>query len=183
MPKKIANKQDWILKGYEAFAYNGEVGIVVEKIARSLKCNKSSFYWHFKTRQEFINNIIDYWKDKETEVILNIVSTARTPNAQFDKLIELSFKKSLSADFAFFLKQYANKNPQLLYELELIERKRIDFVTLLISDFGIEKEQARVKASILNRYMTGYHDSLRCRGQRPDYIHQVKMEIRHFLGF
>ena len=55
MPKIIAKKQDWINLGYKLFSEKGIAGIVVEKMASILNVNKSSFYWHFKTKKEFVN--------------------------------------------------------------------------------------------------------------------------------
>ena len=44
MPKIIAKKEDWIKLGYRIFAEQGASGIIVEKMAKILKVNKSSFY-------------------------------------------------------------------------------------------------------------------------------------------
>ena len=57
MPKIIATKEDWINLGYKTFSEEGEKGIIVEKMAIKLKVNKSSFYWHFKTRKHFISDL------------------------------------------------------------------------------------------------------------------------------
>ena len=56
MPKIIAKKEDWINLGYRLFAEQGVSGINVENMAKILKVNKSSFYWHFKTKKEFIHH-------------------------------------------------------------------------------------------------------------------------------
>ena len=53
MPKIIAKKEDWIILGYKLFSKKGISGIVVEKMALKLSVNKSSFYWHFKTKKDF----------------------------------------------------------------------------------------------------------------------------------
>lgn len=59
MPKIVAKKEDWIKLGYKRFADQGVSGINVEKMAKALKVNKSSFYWHFKTRKDFIEQLVD----------------------------------------------------------------------------------------------------------------------------
>ena len=72
MPKIIATKEDWIKLGYKTFADQGVSGIVVEKMAKVLKVNKSSFYWYFKTKKEFIRQLIMFWKTQETDQISNL---------------------------------------------------------------------------------------------------------------
>ena len=54
MPKIVAQKKDWIELGYKLFSETGISGIVIEKMSKILNCNKSSFYWHFKAKKEFI---------------------------------------------------------------------------------------------------------------------------------
>ena len=66
MPKIIAKKEDWITLGYQLFSEKGISGIVVEKMAQKLKVNKSSFYWHFKTKKDFFNEIISFWISADT---------------------------------------------------------------------------------------------------------------------
>lgn len=182
MPKKVAQKQDWIVKGFELFSKDGENGIVVEKIAKSLNCNKSSFYWHFKTKTDFIDKIIEFWKNKETHVILDIVSNAKTPSAQYTRLIKLSFKKTEFIDFPFFAKQYSKSHPDTLLQLEQIEKTRLDFIAFILSDFGLDRAAALRKASILLKYQTGYLDSLRCKEQTANYVSEIKKDLKDLIG-
>ena len=113
MPKIIATKQDWIILGYEQFSENGIKGIVVEKMASILAVNKSSFYWHFKTKTDFVNEIIDQWVESDTNGIISNISNDLSGKEKFDKLVMISFKKEPYLDFIFFLKRYALKNKKI----------------------------------------------------------------------
>ena len=79
MPKIIAKKEDWIFLGYQLFSEKGMTGIVVEKMAAKLKVNKSSFYWHFKTKKDFLNEIIAFWISKDTNSIICLLYTSPSP--------------------------------------------------------------------------------------------------------
>ena len=105
MPKIIAKKEDWIFLGYQLFSEKGMTGIVVEKMAAKLKVNKSSFYWHFKTKKDFLNEIIAFWISKDTNSIIREVESKPIGKQRFDKLLEISFKKEPYLDFIFFLKR------------------------------------------------------------------------------
>ena len=74
MPKIVAQKKDWIELGYKLFSEQGISGVIIEKMSKKLKCNKSSFYWHFKTKKEFIEQLTEYWVDNETEQIIMTLS-------------------------------------------------------------------------------------------------------------
>ena len=93
MPKIIAKKEDWIILGYKLFSEKGINGIVVEKMALKLNVNKSSFYWHFKTKKDFLNEIISFWVSTDTNRIITTVESKPLGKEKFNGLIELAFKK------------------------------------------------------------------------------------------
>ena len=92
MPKIIARKQDWLRLGYQIFAQKGISGIVIEKMAKKLKVNKSSFYWHFKTKKEFLDGLIAYWITAETEKVIQRVETAQNTKEKVDLFLKLPSK-------------------------------------------------------------------------------------------
>ncbi|MEE9439081.1 MAG: TetR/AcrR family transcriptional regulator, partial [Saprospiraceae bacterium] len=99
MPKIVAQKKDWIKLGHTLFSEVGVSGIIIEKLSRKLKCNKSSFYWHFKTKKEFIDQIIALWIENETEQIIRLTNNEKSNSKKFKTLIELVYKKMPNQDF------------------------------------------------------------------------------------
>ena len=86
MPKIIAKKEDWIILGYKLFSEKGINGIVVEKMALKLNVNKSSFYWHFKTKKDFVNEIISFWISVDTNKIITRVESKPLGKEKFKEL-------------------------------------------------------------------------------------------------
>ena len=162
MPKIIAKKEDWIFLGYKLFSEQGIAGIIVEKMAKKLKVNKSSFYWHFKTKKEFINEIITYWISSNTNQIISITDNQKSGEEQFIKLIELSFKKEPYLDFIFFLKRYAIKNKKIQIIIDEIDHQRIEYT---------------------KNILIGYHEMLRYKKQNKNYTEEVKIELNQFIKY
>ena len=50
----------WIEKGYQVFAYEGPTGLKVERLARQINKNKSSFYHHFADLEVFTNFLLNH---------------------------------------------------------------------------------------------------------------------------
>ena len=132
MPKIVASKNDWIKLGYKLFSENGEGGLNVDKMSRLLNCNKSSFYWHFKTKQNFISNLIEYWVDIDTTKVKNEVDEQKDPKEKLLKLIKVAFKKDSNLDFIFYLKKYSQKNNNVKKIVEQVDNERILFVSHLL---------------------------------------------------
>lgn len=182
MPKLIADKNDWIKLGYKRFADQGITGIVIEKMAIKLKVNKSSFYWHFKTRDEFIAAIIEHWIATETEHIINQTESTNDPKEKLEGFLTITFKNDPYLEFIFFLKRYAQKKKHIQVIIDDIDSKRLAYTTKLFEENGYSKADAEIKASIFYKYLIGYHEMIKNKKQSPNYLDEVKQELAHFLN-
>jgi len=65
----------WIETGYHLFAHEGPNGIHIEKIARLLELNKSSFYHHFGTLEVFYEELVHYHYQRIDRVMKDVQSS------------------------------------------------------------------------------------------------------------
>lgn len=183
MPKIIAKKGDWIFLGYQLFSENGMNGIVVEKMAAKLNVNKSSFYWHFKTKKDFLNEIISFWVSKDTNSIIKEVEGKPIGKQRFNKLIEISFKQEPYLDFIFFLKRYALKDKKIQALIDKIDNQRINYTKNLLLELGFSKKEALAKSKLFYKYLIGYHEMIRYKKQSKNYLSEVKKELSQFIKY
>ncbi|MDY7396117.1 TetR/AcrR family transcriptional regulator [Aureibaculum sp. 2210JD6-5] len=183
MPKIIAKKQDWINLGFKLFAENGISGVVVEKMASKLKVNKSSFYWHFKTKKDFLNEIISFWVSTETEQIIEVTDNVESGKEKFKLLIELAFKKEPHLDFIFFLKRYALKDKNIQTIIDDIDNQRIDYTKSILKEMGYSQKEAQLKSELFYKYLIGYHEMIRYKKQSKNYTTEVSKELNQFIKF
>ncbi|PHS08380.1 MAG: hypothetical protein COA88_06565 [Kordia sp.] len=183
MPKILAKKEDWIIQGYKLFSENGINGIVVEKMALKLKINKSSFYWHFKTKKDFLNEIISYWASTDTDRIITMVESKPLGKEKFNALIELAFKKEPYLDFIFFLKRYALKDKTIQTLIDKIDSQRIDYTKSILIEMGFSENEAFIKSTLFYKYLIGYHEMIRYKKQSENYIKEVKNELNQFIKY
>jgi len=182
MPKIIATKEIWIKLGYETFAQQGITGIVIEKMARELKVNKSSFYWHFKTKKDFIDAIVLYWIYTETEAIIKQAEKSKNINEKWNNFLIIAFKNDPYLEFIFHLKRYAVKQREIQVIIDEIDKKRLAFVSDLLEELGYSKQEAITKSSIFYKYLIGYHEMIRHKKQNKNYLQEVKNELNHFIN-
>jgi len=183
MPKIVAKKQDWINLGYELFSEQGISGIVVEKMAKKLKVNKSSFYWHFKTKKGFILEIVSYWVARNTNQIISLTESEQSGKERFEKLVELAFKKDAYLDFIFFLKRYAKKNKKIQLIIDEIDHQRIAYTKNLLIEMNFSKTEAEKKSLLFYKYLIGYHEMIRYKEQSKNYTAEVKKELNQFIKY
>ena len=183
MPKIIAKKQDWINLGYKLFSEQGIKGIVVEKMAKKLKVNKSSFYWHFKTKKDFVTEIVSFWVSENTNQIISLTDSEKSGKEKFEKLIELSFKKDPFLDFNFFLKRYALKDKKIQSDIDKIDNQRIEYTKSILMEMNFSKNEAKSKSQLFYKYLIGYHEMIRYKNQSKNYTIEVKIEINQFIKY
>ncbi|MBW1612495.1 MAG: TetR/AcrR family transcriptional regulator [Deltaproteobacteria bacterium] len=183
MPKIIATKEDWINLGYKTFSEEGEKGIIVEKMAIKLKVNKSSFYWHFKTRKHFISDLTMFWVTNATEQIIYLTNIRKTAKEKVKTLVSLIYKKDPYFDFFFFLKRYAQKEKKIQEVIDSIEKKRIEYAKDLLMELGYSKKEASIKSAILYKHFLAYHEIIRYKKQSNNYEQEVKEEINQFIKY
>jgi AcrR family transcriptional regulator len=181
MPKIVAQKKDWIKLGYKLFSEQGVSGIVIEKMSRKLKCNKSSFYWHFKTKKEFIDQMVEFWVNNETEQIIKLTENEKPTSNKIKTLIELVYKKMPNQDFVFYLKRYAQKDKKTLIVIENIDNTRVEYVKVLLQEIGYTSKDAKLKSSILYKHLIGYHEIMRYKEQDENFLKGVLNEINQFI--
>ncbi len=181
MPKKVAEKIDWVKLGFELFATNGVSGLIVDTMAKRLNCNRSSFYWHFKSKKEFIREIIDYWIHIDTTQIID--ETNHTDNAaeQLKRLIEIVFRKDPNIDFIFYLKRYAQKEKAIQNIIDQIDQQRIAYVESLLTAMGHDEFNAKIKAGLFYKYLIGYHETIRYKPQKKNYLTPIYKELNQFI--
>ena len=183
MPKIVCSKEDWIELGYNLFAIKGIDGLVVEQMADKLKCNKSSFYWHFKNKTNFLDEIISYWIQQETQGVIDYVEARSGPKEKYNAFLEICFQHDPYLEFIFYLKRYAVKSKKHQRIIDEIDQRRLDYTASLYIGLGFSKSKAKVMASVFYKYLIGYHEMNRYRKPSKNHPKIVKKELSHLIKF
>ncbi|MAE84916.1 MAG: hypothetical protein CMB80_19420 [Flammeovirgaceae bacterium] len=181
MPKIVAQKLDWIKYGFELFASQGESALIVDKMSQYLKCNRSSFYWHFGSKKKFIDEIINYWIELDTNQIIQLVQEAESPQDKFFILVKQAFKADSNLDFVLYLKRYATHHEEVKMIIESIDQQRIEFVASILTEIGYTKTESSEKAMIFYKYLIGHHEMNRNIKQEQNYVNKIYKELKHFI--
>ncbi|MBN2835175.1 MAG: TetR/AcrR family transcriptional regulator [Candidatus Delongbacteria bacterium] len=183
MPKIIAKKQDWLILGYKLFSEKGISGIVVEKMAKKLKVNKSSFYWHFKTKMKFMELLVRFWIHNETKQIIDVTNSKKNGSEKVRTLIALIYRQSPFLDFIFYLKSYAKQEKEIQKIIDNVEQKRLEYSIELLQEIGYSKSDAEIKSRLLYKHFLGYHEVIRYKKQSPDYLEEIKLELNQIIEY
>ena len=150
MPKKIIDKEGWVEKGFQKFAKQGINGIVVEKISKELGCSKSSFYWHFKSRSDLIDGLIDYWSGQfHLEVQEELGTVPADHPMEFLQALTDYWRSGSFASTDAAMRRWAATDPRVAKAIASADLIIMDRMVDMFQGFGKSAEEARDLAFIL----------------------------------
>ncbi len=64
------SKKSWLDAALKALARGGIDRVRVESLAKNLGVTKGSFYWHFKDREQFLDELLNFWAEQSTQTVI-----------------------------------------------------------------------------------------------------------------
>lgn len=93
---KTLSREDWLKAARIALLHGGVEAVRVEKLSRTLRVTKGSFYWHFKDRGEILETLLREWEE-ERDVLHNLVGRHDIRRALADLFSEVGRRVKASA--------------------------------------------------------------------------------------
>lgn len=146
-------KEDWLGAALAALKAEGIEGVRVERLARDLNVAKSGFYWHFKDRQDLLEQLLAYWEHEFTGVVTSNVELALLPPA--DRLLramQMVWEYDLGRfDLAF--RAWAQGHPEILARFNRIYDTRLSFARTIFRELGFTGAELEMRTYL----WVGYH--------------------------
>ncbi|MEO8746374.1 MAG: helix-turn-helix domain-containing protein [Rhodanobacter sp.] len=147
--------EDWELAALESIAEQGISALAVETLARQLGVTKGSFYWHFRNREALLNATLERWEEYgEAEIIVPI---ERMPDPR-QRLPEL-FRRvahELQAHRVYAALLKALDDPRVVTVMARVSRRRMEFLTAIYREAGLEPLQALNRARLTYAAYVGF---------------------------
>lgn len=153
--RRRRSRADWLQAGLECLASGSVEAVTVERLARSLGIAKSGFYWHFRSRDDLLRQMLDHWLHELTEVVSeNQQVLAMEPRLRLVTTAEMILTYDLaSLDMA--IRQWALDDRLAARAVRKANRVRLGFVTKALSELGFEGDELEMRAMLF----VGYHTS------------------------
>ena len=156
MAEQNPKVQKWLDIGKRRFAEEGIHGIKVNEMSDEIGIAKTSFYFFFTTKEEYLNQLFSYWQYDGTERIFSMVSQIQNPVKRFLALIKMIEDNSENEAFYFQLKLYAKRHKHARRFLELVEDKRAYISNGIFKDAGFSDEDVEAKRRMMKVFIMGH---------------------------
>lgn len=160
MGESKLSKIDWIKAGFRALCYGGIAAIRIEAIAREIKTTKGSFYWHFKDLAALKTAMLEFYKQKGTQDIIDAANMRKTPIEALMFVVKSALNPpeddvgSIMAEAA--IREWARFDDLAKKNINEIDEMRINFLYENILALGYNNADAKARAQILYAAYLGF---------------------------
>ncbi|MEC4723539.1 TetR/AcrR family transcriptional regulator [Noviherbaspirillum sp. CPCC 100848] len=141
MDKKL-NRHRWLTAGLQALAEGGPETLRIMPIAEQLQVTKGSFYWHFKSLEDYRTAVLEEWERHYTgDAIASLDHDRIDSREKLRTWIVGATYADLRLERA--VRSWALNNPVATTVRQRVDAERIDFLIKLLCGVGWPLETAR----------------------------------------
>lgn len=147
-------KREWIDAGLTALSEHGLEAVRVERLAKALDVTKGSFYWHFKDRRALLEALLEAWRARATNAIIDEVE-AKGGDA-VARLRALSMIVSrIDGRLDRAIRVWAGQDEMARGALDEIDRRRLNYLTSLFAELPFTPQEAVARARLVYHALIG----------------------------
>ena len=152
MAQKRFAKEDWLELGFKALSTNEMSALTIYALCDSAKKTRGSFYFHFKSIDDYLIALAELWLKTYT---IDITQTQVTNTNRLDLLNRLATR--LDLDLEAGIRSLNACNPSVKDIILQADKMRIEWLSKLYVNSGhYEEEQANALAAIEIAAFTGF---------------------------
>jgi AcrR family transcriptional regulator len=164
--RPVVDRTVWLDAARAILIAQGVDAVKIEPLAAMLEISRSSFYWHFKNRQDLLTALTEYWTGVNDRALRSLVEPHEDdpdePDAlakiRLEQLINLFIdERQFSSEFDMAIREWARKDATVAKEVARIDKQRIAHIQKIFSDMGYSKPDSLVRAKILYFHQLGYY--------------------------
>ena len=148
------SKKSWLDAALQALASGGIDQVRVESLAKKLGVTKGSFYWHFKDREQFLDELLNFWAEQSTQVVI------ANPNYPTDSKARV---RAVAADIVRHdlgkldphIRSWTQYDKRRARVVAKIDKVRFEFLRDLFLAAGFSIIGSDLRAQSLYRYVLG----------------------------
>ena len=173
--KPRLSKEAWLEKSLEILAVEGARKLTIDHLVKAMGVTKGSFYWHFKTRADFIICLVEYWADTHTQSLVKELGSISDPAKRLLKLMQILSEKNHS-QFDISIMNWGEYESVAKKKVQAVFDTRMEFLRSVFREIGFKGDELEMRVHTMVFFQT-----LECcqytklsKANRLDYV-----KLRH----
>jgi len=152
-------REDWLNLALETLVSEGVEAVRILSLGQKLNVSRSSFYWYFKSRQDLLDQLLEYWRNNNTRFIVERASRPAPSITQgVLNVFECWLDESLfNPRLDFAVRAWSRISPEVRRIVREEDEARVDAIRALFRRHGYDETDAFVRARVLYFVQIGYY--------------------------
>ena len=149
---KGVSKRQWLIKALETLETDGYEAVKIDRLAKQLGISRSGFYYHFKDRQDLLQNLLDYWANEYTAVITDNLDMKKfdAEKRLFTTMKIVREKRLPKYDLP--MNSWAKVDPLVDKVVKKVIKIRLDFTRAIFEELGFSGDELEMRARVFLCY-------------------------------
>ena len=148
-------KTQWLVAGLESLRKGGVGEVRVERLAADLGITKGSFYWHFKSRGELLEALLEHWSREMTDAEFERIQGL--PAGLAGRLLALAedvLEKGMGR-YDPAIRAWARTDRKVAAVVGQVDRRRVRALSGFFEEGGYSPAEARTRARLFYTFLLG----------------------------
>jgi len=136
--RKLLQRADWIMAGLAQLAAAGPDSVSIAAVCNKLGVTKGSFYWHFSSREEFLQAMLDDWALNATRRIIDVLEKSQlSAEEKVRKLARLGVSSSVTdygGALELAMRTWARTDRKVRNAVAAVDRERLAYLQQLFAE-------------------------------------------------
>lgn len=178
-----ATREDWLNIALDTLISEGVEGVRILALGHKLGVSRSSFYWYFKSRQDLLDQLLDYWRNKNNRFI---IERAKRPAPSVTQAVLNVFECWVDANLFhprldFAIRAWARSSAQVHEIIDAADNERVGAIRDMFARYDYGEADAFARARVLYFMQIGYY-SLEIVEPTANRMALVPAYLRSFTG-
>ncbi len=176
-------REVWLNTARQALIEEGTAGVEVNKLAKRLRVSRSGFYWIFKSRDQLLKELLDYWADTSTVLFERILhSGARNGMQEYRAVIDLWIEqREYDPKWDAAVRDWARTSVAVMKVVQSVDNKRIAVLEQIFLNMGYKGKEAHIRARVTYYHQVGYY-AMGVRESRKERLALVPYYVKVLTG-
>jgi len=157
-------EEQWLNKGLRLLDRSGRSSLKISRLCAELNLTKGSFYHWFKSKQEFDQRLLSYWRELFTSEFIKDANHGGTSKEKLARLIEKCIEGMKDESrLEIEINMWGHQERSIGEFVEKVYKERFQYLIDLLEDIYKNKDEAKRHGHILYSLMIGvelFHENL-----------------------
>jgi AcrR family transcriptional regulator len=173
-------REAWLARALEIVVREGG-RFRIEELVRELGVTKGSFYWHFRSREDFVRSVARYWAEYSTQSVVDKVSKVRGDGRKrLFAVMEVVTRERLGR-FTLAMLSWAAYEPDVAAVVRKVYDQRLSFVSSLFAEMGFTGEELEMRTRSFVSYMLGQSTGIFPHETKEAMLRKLKRRHAFFV--